>query len=280
MKRESINLKKVCNVAIGDDIGAYHYKRVFCRFDAKGRINDYFIRKIENKVIPWYATWCQPWPVNYVDREPFRGINGFLLRSNYCGFCPYWVSESHIDEKEITIRKRERGTPVILKKEGEHCIEYVYNMRQLEGVAMPAIKKPEKPPAQEEAARVFSFFRDYKSHDDFNYTLDDFTGQDPDFFYFLMFQYFCYTWYCETYQKELSFKPDQHNKETLIYQIGAALLASYCRISTPFYSISGYDRNLWKMLLMSDCNVIFNATAIALKMFDAFLAAAEMKKAS
>ena len=34
------------------------------------------------------------------------------------------------------------------------------------------------------------------------------------------------------------------------------------------------------MLLMSDKTTIFDATAIALKMYDAFLEAVEMKKAS
>jgi len=280
MKNDRIDVKKVCGVHFGDEINSYTYKKVFGFFDVKAQINDYFIRKIDEKIIPWYANWCQPWPVNYVDREPFRGVNVFLLRSNYCGFCPYWLPESHIKKKGISPRKGERPTPVILKKDGEHVIEHFFNLEQLVNVEMPKIKQPVKPPIKEVIAPVFDFFRDFNPHDEFKYSIENFKGWDTDFYYYLLFQYCCFNWYCETHKKELSFKPGQHTKEALIYQVGASFLASYCRISTPFYSINGYDRNLWKMLLMSDFSVIFDATAAALNMYDAFLDAAEMRKAS
>jgi hypothetical protein len=280
MKNDRIDVKKACAVFFGDEITSYTYKRVFGRLDVKAQINDYFIRKIENKIIPWYANWCQPWPVDYLNREPFRGINGFLLRSNYSGFCPYWLPESHVDKKGILPRRGEKGTPVILKKDGVSCIETFFNLEQLVNIEKPAIKKPVKPAINEVIAPVRDFFQNFKTHDDFNYTIADFKGQDPDFYVYLLFQYYCYNWYCETYKKELSFTPCRHNKETLIYQIGASFLAAYCLISTPFYSTNGYDRNLWKMLLQGDCNAIYEATAVALKMVDAFLAAVEMRKAS
>ena len=280
MNNKKIDLSEISGITFRDDIESSHYKRVFGFRDVKARINDYLIRKIDEKIIPWYANWCQPWPVDYLSREPFRGINLFLLRSNYCGFCPYWLPESHIDKKGIAIRKGERGTPVILKKDGVSYIERFFNLEQLHNVEIPVIKQPVKPAVEEVTAPVLDFFRDFKTYDKFNYTLKDFTGRDTDFYYYLLFQYNCFNWYCDTYKKELSFKPGRHNKETLIYQVGAAFLASYGRISTPFYSIDGYDRNLWKMLLMSDKTTIFDATAIALKMYDAFLEAVEMKKAS
>ena len=280
MNNNRIDVKKVCGIRFGDEINSYTYKKVFGFFDVKARITDYFIRKIDEKIIPWYANWCQPWPFDYLSREPFRGINGFILRSNYCGFCPYWLPESHFKKKGISPRKGEQGTPVILKKGGVSCIEPFFNLEQLHIVEMPVIKQPVKPAIEEVTAPVFDFFRDFKTYDKFDYSIENFKGWDTDFYYYLLFQYCCCNWYCETYKKELSFKPGQHNKEALIYQVGASFLASYCRISTPFYSINGYDRNLWKMLLMSDKNAIFDATAIALTMYDAFLEAAEMRKAS
>ena len=119
MKNSKIDLAGISGITFRDDIVSYTYKKVFGVFDVKARINDYFIRKIDEKIIPWYANWCQPWPVNYIDRESFRGINGFLLRSNYCGFCPYWLPESYIEKQQITTRKGERPKEAISKEDDQ-----------------------------------------------------------------------------------------------------------------------------------------------------------------
>ena len=281
MKQKDIDFLKTSGIDFGYAANSYHYKRVFGRFGVKERINDFFISKLNEKFIPWGASWCRPWPVDYRSRELFRGVNFFMLRSNHAGFCPYWLPESYLVKHDIKRKKGEKGTPAILKNDNSLYIEQFFNIDQLESFNMPVIdNKPIKPAIEEIEDMILNFFGHLKGHDEFKYTIDDFKGQDPDYYYYLLFQYCCYNWYCETYKKELSFKPDQHNKETLIYQLGACLLASYCRISTPFYKGNGYDRNLWKMILMSDENVIFDATGVALIMYDAFLEAVEMQKAS
>jgi len=281
MKNQGIDILKTFGIDFGYAANSYHYKRIFGHFDVKARINDFFIRKLDEKLIPWGAPWCRPWPVDYRNREPFRGINFFMLRSNYVGFCPYWLPESYLVKHNIKRKKGENGTPAILKNDAGLYIEKFFNIDQLACFDMPVIDKdPVKPAVDEIEDKILNFFGYLDEHDEFKYTVADFEGQDQDYYYYLLFQYCCYNWYCETYKKELSFKPDQHNKETLIYRLGGSLLASYWLISTPFYSGNGYDRNLWKMLLMSDKNIIFEATGIALNMYDAFLEAAEMKKAS
>jgi hypothetical protein len=281
MKNNDIDFNKICGVNFGDAANSYHYKRIFGHFDVKARITDFFISKLEEKFIPWGASWCRPWPVNYETREVFRGLNFFMLRSNHAGFCPYWVPEPFLIKNNIKLKKGEKSTPVILKKEGVSYIERFFNIDQLKFFDMPAIdNKPVKPAIKDVTGKIFEFFGDLKEYDEFKYSMNDFKGQDPDYYYYLLFQYCCYNWYCQTYNKNLSFKPEQHNKETLIYQVGASLLASYCRISTPNYSSKGLERNRWEMLLMGDKNVIFDVTKIALTMYDAFFEAAEMKKAS
>ncbi|MCK4761771.1 MAG: DUF1738 domain-containing protein [Candidatus Aminicenantes bacterium] len=280
MKNQKVNFKELLGFNIRVDIDSYYYKRVFGHFDLKERINDFFIGKLEQKIVPWHAVWCQPWPMDYRTKKEFRGVNFFLLRSNTTGFCPYWLPRSYLKDKEIQPKEGEKGTPVIIKKDRVPQIETFYNIKQLQNFDMPEIKKPKRYPPEITADKVFEYFKDIKKYDDFDFKIEDFKGQDPDHFYYLLFQYFVFNRYCREYKKETPFKPDIYDKETLIFKIGAAFLAAYCRISTPYYSMSGLELNKWKMLLMEDKNAIFEAAAIALKMYDSFVSTIELKQAS
>jgi len=55
MKNERIDLNDLRSIHFGDEINSYTYKKVFGFFGVKAQINDYFIRKIDEKIIPWYA---------------------------------------------------------------------------------------------------------------------------------------------------------------------------------------------------------------------------------
>ena len=208
MKNKRIDLQTVCGVSLGNDINSYHFKKVFVRFDLKERITDFFIGKIDEGFIPWAASWCQPCPVKYLNKEEFRGLNFFMLRSNYAGFCPYWVPRSHLIKEDIKVKKGEKGTPVILKKDGLSFIEQFFNLEQLYNFDLPRTAPPVKPPVEKGVEKVLDYFKDFKKCDDFNYKIEDFNGQDHDFYYYLLFQYFCYNWYCQEYNESFAFKPD------------------------------------------------------------------------
>lgn len=250
MNNQKINfheLVKGLKIDFGDTVSSYQYKRVFDRFSFRGSINDLFIQKLEAKIIPWFADWCCPWPIDYIDKEPFRGLNVFLLRSSQLGFCPYWLPWSYLAHNQIKVRKGEKGTQAIYKKDGISQLEKFYRLDQLEDIKIPEIKLPVKPPAEEGMKKVLDYFQEYLKYDTFNPDMADF--HDQDYYYYMMLQYYCYSWYCHTYNETISFHPERHDRLALIYQLGASFLAAFCRISTfYYYTLNGYDRNLWIML--------------------------------
>jgi antirestriction protein ArdC len=273
------HLMKILEVDITNPANLYYYRRAFDSFSFRGSVNDLFIRKLEAKIIPWYAAWCTPWPIDLLNERPFRGVNFFLVRSRQRGFCPYWWPCSYLIQNKIKVRKGEKGVLAILKKDGESNIEMFYRVDQLEDAALPKIEKPVKPPAEEGMKIVFDYFQEYLKYDRYNPRMADF--YDEDHYYYMLFQYYCYSWYCHTYNEALSFNPEVQDKQALIYRLGASMLAAFCRISTFYYYEPEFkERSGWIKLLKGDENIIFDATTAALKMYEPFLQSVEMKKAS
>lgn len=282
MDAKETNVEKLVKM-LEDDLKQtdmlYNYKRECDRLNFRSNVNDLFIQKLEEKIIPWFATWCTPWPIDLLNDRPFRGLNFFLLRSNQKGFCPYWWPRSYIKQNAIKVRKGEEGTAAILKNKEGSRIEMFYRLDQLEGIAKPEIKQPVKPPEEEGMKIVLEYFQEYLKYDKYNPKMADF--YDEDYYYYMIFQYYCYSWYCHTYNEALSFQPGSHDKQTLIYQLGASFLAAFCQISTFYYYTSEVkDRYAWIKLLKRDENIIFEATTEALKMYESFIQSVEMKKAS
>ena len=64
-------------------------------------ITERILGKLEQGVVPWH--------------KPYRGVNVFLTAS--AGFAsPYWLTLKQANERDGSIRKGEKGTPVIFWK--------------------------------------------------------------------------------------------------------------------------------------------------------------------
>jgi antirestriction protein ArdC len=71
----------------------------------------------KNNLLPWQKPWAGSGidPQNLVSKKPYRGINPFMLAVQ--GFaCPYWLTYKQAKKLKGSVRKGEKGTPVIFWK--------------------------------------------------------------------------------------------------------------------------------------------------------------------
>jgi antirestriction protein ArdC len=121
-------------------------------------ITEHIIKKLEEGTVPWHKPWNggDDAPKNLVSKKEYHGINAFLTAcSSYAS--PYWLSYKQCTGLGGTVKKGEKGTPVIywnwqeVKKDGSDDIEKkvpfmryytVFNLEQCE--CIPAEKIPTK----------------------------------------------------------------------------------------------------------------------------------------
>ena len=82
-------------------------------------ITDRMLSLLESGTVPWQKPWSasgsEGLPRNFVSKKPYRGINPFiLLCAGYS--CPYWVSYRQAADLGGTVRKGEKGYPVVFWK--------------------------------------------------------------------------------------------------------------------------------------------------------------------
>ena len=122
-------------------------------------ITDRVIEKLEAGTIPWEKPWGGKagMPKNLKSGKAYRGINVFLLHS--LGYeSPYFLTFKQAKERGGSVRKGEKGCPVVFWKwlEVEQADEpttkrvpmlryyTVFNVAQCEGISAPAIDVPER----------------------------------------------------------------------------------------------------------------------------------------
>jgi antirestriction protein ArdC len=114
-------------------------------------ITERIMGKLEQGIVPWHKPWEQGIPRNLVTKKPYRGVNVFLTAS--AGFASsYWLTLKQANERDGSIRKGEKGTPVIFWKwlesaadDEEHdtkripLLRYytVFNLEQTTGIETP-----------------------------------------------------------------------------------------------------------------------------------------------
>jgi len=77
-------------------------------------ITNIILKKLEEGVIPWQTPWNtrQAMPKNLVTKKPYQGINVFVLAAQRYS-SPYWLTFNQCKDLGGTIRKGEKGTPVV-----------------------------------------------------------------------------------------------------------------------------------------------------------------------
>ena len=117
-------------------------------------ITDRLIAILEAGTVPWRKPWnygSERGPLNLVSRKHYQGINCFLLACTPHG-SPYWLTYRQTQGLGGTVRKGEKGSPVIFWKIYEKddpqaedgkkrlpLLRYytVFNIEQCEGITAP-----------------------------------------------------------------------------------------------------------------------------------------------
>lgn len=127
-------------------------------------ITDRMIERIQTEQkLPWKIPWrmsSSGQPRNLITKKPYRGINVWIL-SNPLYSSPYWLTYKQAKQLKGTVRKGEKGTPVVYwhwfekknakdsdKSERIPMLRYytVFNVEQCDDINYP---KPEAAPANE-----------------------------------------------------------------------------------------------------------------------------------
>ena len=76
------------------------------------KITQQIKEKLEGVVLPWRKSWKSGLPMNFITKNPYRGINFIMLLLNNFP-SPYYLSFLQCKQKQGMINKGERGTQVI-----------------------------------------------------------------------------------------------------------------------------------------------------------------------
>lgn len=110
------------------------------------------LASLDKGVVPWRCTWNRQSPRNLVSGHEYRGVNVLLLQSTSFT-SPYWLTFKQAEQLGGTVKRGERGMPVIFWKsvdEEENAkpkgrkkkfiLRYftVFNATQTEGVTAPS----------------------------------------------------------------------------------------------------------------------------------------------
>jgi len=118
-------------------------------------ITDRVLALLEQGTVPWQQPWepATGLPRNLFSQRPYRGMNIWLLTA--MGYAsPFWATFNQVKTAGGSVRKGERGVPVVFRKvytkedqetgdeEQRFVLRYftVFNAAQLDGVAVPEIR--------------------------------------------------------------------------------------------------------------------------------------------
>lgn len=119
-------------------------------------ITDRILSLLSKGVVPWRKPWRTEVPRNLISGKPYRGVNVLLLGSSPYP-SPYWLTFNQAKSLKGSVKKGERGTPVIFwkitdeededgKRSKGFILRYytVFNVMQCEGIAVPPLTAPRK----------------------------------------------------------------------------------------------------------------------------------------
>jgi antirestriction protein ArdC len=133
-------------------------------------ITDRILDSLSKGVVPWRKPWRTEAPKNLVSHKDYRGVNILLLHAAPFE-SPHWMTFKQARDQGGSVKKGERGTPVVFWKVGEKrdakgkaeksfLLRYytVFNLQQCEGVkAPPAAPRPIFNPIKECERIVLGF---------------------------------------------------------------------------------------------------------------------------
>ena len=267
------------------------------------------IDKLEQGTIPWHKPWTGgEAPKNLITKKEYRGVNVFIL--NAMGYSsPYWVSFKQAHELGGTVKKGEKGTPVIFWKwmnktdeEGNLSADHfpflryynVFNIGQLEGIdesKIPALTvkyndlekisqceavvtaMPKRPEITYNDQRAYYI----PSKDSVNMPkMETFDGSEE--YYSTLFHELTHSTGHESRLNRkgiisgiAAFGTQDYSKEELVAEMGAAFLCGHCQIDNKTIDNSAAYIKSWLKKLKDDPKMVILAAAQAQKATDFIL---------
>lgn len=119
-------------------------------------ITDRIVSLLDKGTVPWKRPWRTTVPKNLISNKEYRGVNVLLLGSSPYP-SPYWLTFNQAKSLKGSVKKGEKGCPVIFWKVGEEedesgkraksfLLRYytVFNVMQCEGIEIPKLETPKK----------------------------------------------------------------------------------------------------------------------------------------
>jgi len=122
-------------------------------------ITDRIIEELEKGTVPWRMPWngyIKGFPQNFTSKKNYRGVNIFTLKLAMRS-TPYWITFNQAKQLKGSIKKGEKGYPVVFwkflekkdkdtgEKKNVPLLKYytVFNLDQCEGIELPEFDQPE-----------------------------------------------------------------------------------------------------------------------------------------
>mgnify|MGYP001765855538 CR=1 FL=1 len=270
------------------------------------QINNRVIELLEKGVAPWRQAWktnaIKP-AVNLISGRQYSGCNFFLV--NCQGYAsPYWATFKQFQSKGATVKKGEKGTPIIfykplaIKEKQENGdikdktiplirLSYVFNVEQVEGIE---IKKDEQnlTPCNpiETCQNLISKFplgmpeiRHNNSRAYYNFNLDYINL--PSMNLYSKSEEYYQTYFHEIihstgHEKRLNrglnqihcFGDENYSNEELIAELGASYLSAFAGIDNAIIENSASYLSNWLRILRKDNKFLLKASAKAQQAVD------------
>lgn len=264
-------------------------------------ITDRVCAMLEAGTIPWRKGWAggDLAAASAVSRKEYRGVNQFLLRaSGYAS--PFWLSFNQARERGGSVRKGEKGMPVVFWKQYERedqdgakrkvpVLRYytVFNVAQIDGLRLdlPAPEIKEHRPIEEAEAIVANMpNRPAIIHGEarafFRPALDVVNMPAPGLFdmpeeyYAVLFHELTHSTGHETRLNRRPSTEPRHfgdtayAREELVAEMGAAFLCGVCGIERATLENSAAYIASWLKALRNDPKAVVIAAAQAQRAAD------------
>lgn len=267
-----------------------------------GIVTERILEQLENGVIPWRKPWRSAGvPKNLVSGKEYRGVNVFLL-SMLPFDSPYWLTFRQAIGRGGSVRKGERGAPVIFWTEiardtsdGERevfpVLRYytVFNVRQCDGIAVPdessrsveriaeceriVAAMPQRPALAADLAAAF-----YRPSTDTVHMPAIEAFDAPAFFYSTLFHELTHaTGHVSrlnraTLADAQPFGSESYSKEELIAEMGAAMLCGVTGIEDAALTLNSASYlSHWIAMLRGDARLVVSAASQAQRAADFIL---------
>jgi antirestriction protein ArdC len=265
-------------------------------------ITDRILNSLANGVIPWRKPWHTERPKNLISGKDYRGVNVLLLGSAPYE-SPWWLTFNQARTLGGTVKKGERGTPVIFwkvygketedggaDKDRRFVLRYftAFNVAQCEGIeAPPAISRPFNP--IEECERIVSGFEGRPSiehggslafyapsSDRIQIPARETFSSAPEYYSTLFHELVHSTGAASRLDRKAvadpnSFASHEYSFEELVAECGSAFLCAEAGISASTLENSAAYIASWAKKLRSEPKWIVNASAQAAKASDLIL---------